>query len=123
MKREMELIREILLNIEGDSHDMTNKYTSEQIGYHLRLLLEDGYITQYFHGEDKPHWVGGFKCQMTYTLTWKGHDFIDASRNETFFKKCLAEIKAKAVPVTVGLLLEYIKMSAKKQLGIGNTED
>ena len=119
----MELIREVLLNIEGETHDLRGRFTGEQVGYHLGLLLDGGYITQYFHGKDRPHWVGGFKSEMTYTLTWKGHDFIDAARNESFFKKCLAEIKEKAVPVTVGLLLEYIKAKAKKQLGIGDTED
>lgn len=122
MKRDMELIRKILLNIEGDKHDLRGTYTGDQVGYHLGLLIDGGYITQYFLGKEHPHWVGGFKCDMTYTLTWKGHDFIEATRNESFFKKCLAELKEKAVPVTFGLVLEYIKAKAKEQLGIGNAE-
>ena len=118
MKRDMELIRLILLNIEGEHHDLTKDYTQAEFAYHLNLLLAGGFLTQYFHGEDKPHVVGGFPCQMTFTMTWQGHDFIDAARNETFFKRALAEIKEKAVPVTIGLVLEYLKAKAREKLGI-----
>ncbi len=56
MKREMELMREFLLNIEGETHDLRGRFTGEQADYHLGLLLDGVYITQYFHGKDKPHW-------------------------------------------------------------------
>ena len=118
MKRDMALIRLILLNIEGDYHDLTTVCTASEIVYHLNLLLDGGFLTHYFYGNDKPHNIGGFMCEMTYSLTWKGHDFIDASRDETFFKKALEEIKQKAVPVTIGIVLEYLKAKAKEKLGI-----
>lgn len=118
MKRDMELIRLILLNIEGEHHDLTKDYTQKEFAYHLNLLLSGGFLTQYYHGEDKPHIVGGFPCQMTFTMTWQGHDFIDAARDEGLFRRALAEIKEKAIPVTIGLVLEYLKAKARERLGI-----
>jgi len=118
MKRDMELIRLILLNIEGEYHDLTQIYTKDEFAYHLNLLLSGGFLTQYFHGKDKPHIVGGYPCQMTLTMTWQGHDFIDAARDEGFYRRALAEIREKAVPVSIGLVLEYLKMKARQKLGI-----
>lgn len=50
MKRDMNLVREILLALEEDlsgfaPEDMEIKgYTDEQIGYHILLLIEAGFI-------------------------------------------------------------------------------
>ena len=118
MKRDMELIRLILLNIEGEDHDLTKDYTQEEFAFHLNLLLNGGFLTQFFHGEDTPHVIGGYPCQMTFTMTWLGHDFVDSARDEKFFKKSLEEIKKKAVPVTIGLFLEYLKAKAREKLGL-----
>lgn len=108
----------ILLNIEGEFHDLTKTHTSDQVAYQLELLRDGEFLTYYFHGQENPHNIGGYLFQMTYSLTWKGHDFIDASRDEKYFKKALEEIKQKAVPVTIGLVLEYLKAKAKEKLGI-----
>jgi len=118
MKRDMELIRLILLNIEGEHHDLTKDYTQEQFAFHLNLLLSGVFLTQYFHGKENPYVIGGFPCQMTFTMTWRGHDFIDVARDEGFFKSVLAELKDKAVPVTIGIVLEFLKAKIKGKLGL-----
>ena len=53
---------------------------------------------------------------MTFTITWQGHDFIDAARDEGGFKSVLAELKEKAVPVTIGIVLEFLKAKIKEKL-------
>ncbi len=85
MKRDLDLIRKIILAVEdlptGTVPDEieSDGYTSEQIGYHSYLIVDSGFA----EGEDmgafedtSPNW------QLAH-LTSAGHDFADAARSET----------------------------------------
>ena len=51
-------------------------------------------------------------------LTWKGHEFLDAARNDTIWKKALGHIKKAGVQVTLPVLEEVLKKAAKDLLGL-----
>lgn len=81
MKRDMDIIRLILLEIEKSvtTDRFINikipEYKPEQISDHVRLLCEADLI------EAKKLCDGGF--WLPVRLTWAGHEFLDAAKNET----------------------------------------
>jgi len=95
MKRDMDLIRKILLTIEEHddsiqmnafSHLQCNVYT---LYYHIKLLHEAGFI----EGEDasSSKWYGF----VIHSITWEGHEFLDAAREDTRWQQA-KEIAGKA---------------------------
>lgn len=86
MKRDMDLIREILLEIES-KHDGSGRGVDIQIAgksrdevvEHLFMLAEVGFI----EGRNASHLQGrGFLVQR---MTWWGHEFLDGVRDPTIW--------------------------------------
>ena len=82
MKRDMDLIRQILLDLE-ESGAYTNwmdidieAYSPEQMDYHLELLVEAGLIS--VASSER-----GRSRQLPVRITWAGHEFLDAARDES----------------------------------------
>lgn len=87
MKRNMDLIREILLLIENDPLprmrvlSVVEGYTKTQVEEHARLLMEAGLITgRKFRDENGP-------AVLNVQLTWAGHEFIESVRDPAIWKK------------------------------------
>src|SRR5262245_10758332 len=99
MKRDMDLVRTILQEIEEHEsllspvHINASGYSPDQITYHLKLLNEAGLIEA---TETTTLREVGFipKC-----LTWRGHEFLDAARNETIWQKAKAVIKDRGASI------------------------
>ena len=93
MKRNMDIIRDILFAIEaldavrGEVQLPHDKYQSEQIHYHVRLLHEAGLI----HAADCS--TGTQFCWIPINLTCQGHEFPDAARNDDIWNRAKAQIK------------------------------
>lgn len=51
-------------------------------------------------------------------LQSEGHEFLDAARNDTIWKKAGEKIKQSGVQVTVSLLEELLKKLLKESLGL-----
>ncbi|SDC60541.1 Hypothetical protein SAMN05421734_11310 [Pelagirhabdus alkalitolerans] len=117
MKRDMELIRSLLLEIEEDERDRiifnpddSDKYTSKQIQYNLKLMVECGLIK----GSVDNYW-DGYKVVVS-DLTWEGHDFLDAARNDTIWNEAKEIAKQKGshlsdlpIAVVTGILVSVSK--------------
>lgn len=114
MKRDMDLIRQILLAAELDEHGLVSNeptvpgYTDEQIKYHISLLGDAGLarvcdITT----------VGSRSPQaMLLGLTWQGHEFLDAARANDRWnqaKKMVTKIGGASMPVWTAVLTELVK--------------
>jgi Hypothetical protein (DUF2513) len=91
MRRDMDLIRKILLKAENaESSDIpkdlhVDGYTQEQVKYHLKLLTDANLITNEQHVplfESKPESTN-WKMSVPRRLSWEGHEFLDAARDET----------------------------------------
>lgn len=116
MIRDMSLVRQILLELEQDTRWGTiaeveiDGYPDDLVSYHVKLLGEAGYIDAVdFSSSGAVDWrVRG--------LTWSGHEFLDAIRNDSVWdktKKIIAEyggavpadlVKAVAVKALTNLL-------------------
>lgn len=105
MKRDMELIREILLQIERNDSPRNpiqieiENTSAEIISYHIELLDEARLI----NAKDLSD-TGGYEWQAI-NLTWSGHEFLDASRNSKIWDGVLGSIREKGI----GLGYEALK--------------
>lgn len=107
MKRDMDLVRKILLEIEEEYvstpiYDLEiESYDMATIAYHCKILHEAGlvsdYDAQYGSGEIIDFAVGG--------LTWEGCDYLDKVRDDSIWQKTKSTIKEKGLP----LVIETIK--------------
>ncbi len=120
MKRELELIRKILLKIEDDPGgwapaDLTcDGYTSEQVGYHAYLLIDGGYA----QGEDISWGASQGPRSMIRTLTWKGHEFAAAARDDTRWNEVMGIVAKKGGSITVEILTQLLAGHMRKAFGL-----
>ncbi|PRH85369.1 hypothetical protein C5L14_23295 [Labrys okinawensis] len=122
MKRDMDLIRSLVLEIENgrDWFETTSDETAEILGiegngvskaeadrleYHLTLLESAGFVEFTHTGEG---WIAE-------RLSWKGHDFADSVRDEEIWRRTKAGASA-AKGFTVDLLVALAKGFVKKQI-------
>ena len=107
MKREMDLVRKILLQIENE-HIATaifnlkiEGYDLATVAYHCKIMHEAGLLSHYSgkYGNDTIYafQVGG--------LTWEGNDFLDKVRDDSVWGKTKDAITQKGLP----LVFETIK--------------
>ncbi len=110
MKRDMELIRLILLKIEEEykSHNIMGLsiegYDMEQIAYHCKMLYEAGFVSDY----EGFYSMAGLEDFQVGSITWSGHDFLDTIRDDGIWDKTKSAIKKKGLP----MLVEIIKTIA-----------
>ena len=117
MKRDMDLCRKILLSVEARESTVSlvevelEGYTAGQIGYHSKLLVDQGLL----EGEDFTGAGVSTHCYGLRCLTYKGHDFLEAARDDTRWRKAKEKIAKKGWPLTLdvmkGVLLKLVENS------------
>lgn len=122
MKRDMELIRKVLFYIEEHSDSKTlirqweiEGHTTEEISYHVKLMVEHGLV------DGRSAGISGHLLWYADSLTWQGHDFLDAIKNDTVWEKVKAGIHSKGLEISqisFGVLKEYVKAELRSKLGI-----
>jgi hypothetical protein len=116
MKRDIQLIRKILIEIEKTSDGVRiaqvkiENYPREQIQYHLALLDEAGLIIA------KDASSGGSLSIMPIRLTWEGYEFLDNARNDTVWNKTLHDIGEITESVALPLLRELLTAALRSQI-------
>lgn len=118
MKREMDLCRKILLEVEEKGNPgllmdfYIESYTLEQISYHIQLLQQAKLVdTEIVLGSSGKHW-------LIYGLTWDGHEFLDAARNDTFWEKAKDIFVNKGAPFSFDVLKEILVKMIRQGLGL-----
>ena len=118
MERDMDLARKILLEIEKRSWKDSGTslkiegYTDDQVYYHVMLLSEAGLIKAMdCSSREGP-------CWYPQSLTWQGHEFLDACREAGRWEKAKALIKEKAGAVGFEVLKALLVGLARESLGI-----
>lgn len=107
MKRDMDLVREILLKVEdlpfdGGFHDIgVEGRSNEEVNYHLMLLDEAGLI----EAQDLTTLTS--TCWKPKRLTYTGHEFLDAARSHTVWTKA----KALVLKTSGALTIEAMKVA------------
>ena len=100
MKLDMDLGREILRKLEDDDKAIGHGWveltfddrSGDEVSYHVRLLHEAGLIEARNLSVMGPT---GF-CWKAERLTWAGHQFLEASREEGLWQKAKQIAKEKA---------------------------
>ena len=118
MRRDMDLARAILLDLErvdkaGRIADIQIEgKTPYEIKYHVRLLAEAGLVRTL---EDPPKAI---RDRTPIALTWAGHEFVEASRDDGLWQKAKRSVSEKAggLPFDV-LKATLIKLVEKSVFG------
>lgn len=125
MQRDMELVRKIMLAAEQHEHGFAPRdieiegYSEEQIGYHCWLLDDAGLaeaIDLTTRGSDSP-------CAALRSLTWAGHEFLGAAKDDTTWQKAkdrLSSAGKSLQSVTLDVLKALLVDVAKQQLRLGS---
>ena len=108
MKRDWDLIRKILLQVEslGDTQSQiegVEGMDAENVSYHINLMVEAGLVI----GDCTQGLDGPLRCSASL-LTWAGHEFLDKIRSAGVWNK----VKAMAREKGLSLSFEMIKTAA-----------
>ena len=118
MKRDMDLIRTILVQVEErnetDMDDLLpDSEARARYGYHVQMLVYEGFLDGVDASSmDGPAW-------LNLELKWRGHEFLSTLRDLTVWEKTKA-VAGKAGGGGVQIMLEIgktiITEAAKEQL-------
>lgn len=113
MKRDLDLIRHILVTIESsDSNKLsiedfvTDEYPPEQIAHHIRLLLDVDYI----EATEVSTLGCPYRQFLIRRITMDGYEYLDSVRDP----KVWSETKSKLAQATSSISLDIIKTVASK---------
>lgn len=119
MKRDMELVRQILLKVEQAESDPNewidlsfDQWTCEVVSYHSKILNDAGLI----EAQDLSTLAGSDWRPMS--LTWSGHEFLDAARDETVWNKAMTSLKEKSMTVPFEVLKAVVMQKCREYFGV-----
>ena len=120
MKLDMELVRKIVFRLEehpggyAPEELKIDGYTPGQIGHHCHLMMQ-GNLIDGLDCTDRDS--DGPQVEPT-SLTWAGHEFANAARNDTLWKKATSTVKEKVCSVSIAVMTQYLQSLAKAGLGL-----
>ncbi len=120
MKRDMDLIRKMVLAIEDAESGYAPRnldidgYSSEQIDYHAYLLVDAGLA----EGERVDTMDSEGPEVLLSNLTWSGHEFAAVARDESRWKKAMGVVQEKGGSVTLSVLTQLLTAFMKDMLGM-----
>lgn len=116
----MDLIRKIVLLLEESPNGLTpghpkiEGYTDEQVAYHAAMLIE----AELAKGSSSNTFDSPSPVVLLNNLTWKGHEFADAARNDSIWDKAKKKIQDKAGTVPWEILTQLLGSLIKKAVGL-----
>ena len=115
MKRDMNLVRLLLLVVEGgDPKPDMSAYNQKQQAYHMAKLIEAGLV----RGGVVRDRSGGVCGASAVELTWEGHEFLDAARSEKVWNRALSKAKSEGIEISISILKELLAQTAKSLLNL-----
>lgn len=110
MKRDMDLIRTLLMNTEAlpdtNGHPISAEgHGAAEICEHVRLAQEAGLLEARFL-------PGSTECAVL-RLTWAGHEFVDAARESRIWEKA----KEMAMRTAEGVTIVSLKVALAHLMG------
>lgn len=119
MKRNPDLIRDLMLALEGEEAaelltlPALAQHEAHAIDHHFRLLLEAGLVTAAYQSPDGRKWIA-------VRLTWAGHDYLDKIRDPAIWRHTKATMsKAGAWSLeTMGTIARAAIMARLEAMGI-----
>lgn len=120
MKRDLDLIRLLLLEIEKQDEAFSSErlgvpgYDSKQIAYHVRLLKD----AEFIEASGDKHLPDGSNTYTIWAITFSGHDYLDAVRQSKVWQRVKDTAKQAGVSLTVALAKEAAVKLAAQLIGM-----
>lgn len=121
MKRDMDLVRRILLEVEERGFEEVKANSFEAEGYdtftvaaHLQLLKEAGLLEASILVLERAGAVEGYAQR----LTWEGHDYLDAVRNQEIWEKTKAHLSKHAGSIPFEMIKAVAIGYIRQRLGL-----
>lgn len=120
MKRDLNLVRMILLDIEpsppgqpifGFNYD--NRSNAE-VMEHVQLLLDANFVD----GQMVPGNMGQPEGCVVMRMTWAGQEFLSKAKNDTVWKKVMAQAEEKGMSTSLAVINGLLEAAAKKYVGL-----
>jgi hypothetical protein len=117
MKRDMEIIRSILLNVEDDKYQYGERVHLDGVsdvvcGHHVALIFDAGLA----EGRLLTSSSIGIAGAMIFRLTSAGHDFCDGIRQDTIWNKAREHILKPGASYGLSILVEYVRVQVHKKV-------
>jgi len=120
MMRDMNLVREILKWASEqeesgfDGNPSFDEYTDDQVDYHVYIMWQAGLVEAIDVSTigDTGH------AAMLSGVTWAGHDFLDAAKDNTVWEKAKKKVLSSGASFTFDLLKDLLVLGAKGPLGL-----
>jgi Hypothetical protein (DUF2513) len=117
MKRDMDLIREILIQIQDHKvaearswQVRINGRDPAEVVEHVHLLVERGLV------RGVPARSGGYTHYLDPNLTWEGHDFIVSARDDSTWARAKRTILERGGALVFEVLKQTLADLAKGQI-------
>jgi hypothetical protein len=113
MKRDMDLVRDILLTAEDGDKSRLSQYSPEDCAGHFLILQDAGLVIGVVSGNNA--------CPGRYVihrLTWQGHEFLQTMRDDNLWKKAKEYVIKPGASWTFEILKEWGKAEIKQRLGL-----
>jgi len=121
MRRDMDLVRKILLDMERKSFEELGAeihipgYSQLDIHHHLKLMTQAGLIEAANISANNDEYF------IPTDITWYGHDFMDAARDDTRWNKAKSvagKVGGVAFDILREILKELAEVAIKTQMGL-----
>jgi hypothetical protein len=117
MKRDMELIRQIMINVEDDKYQYGQRIsldgvTMETCAYHVALIFDAGLAEGRILETNMCPYAGA----LIYRLTSAGHDFCDGIRQDTIWNKAKEHVLKPGASYGLSILVEYVKLQVHQRV-------
>lgn len=122
MKRNPDLVRKILIYLDEKPDDkmvtelQLEGHDANEVMYHFILMDQAGLIR--CEREVSTSTPDRVIRVYPFSLTWQGHEFLEASRNETRWNKAKELIKAKSGSMSMDVLKAVLIAMAKESVGL-----
>lgn len=122
MKRDIDLVRKLLLYLEEKPDDKVVKdlelegYSKDEVQYHFILMDQAGLLR--CEREVSSSTSDRVIRVYPFSLTWQGHEFIEAARNDTFWNKAKEIVKSKSGALSVDVVKALLIAMAKESVGL-----
>ncbi|QIB65005.1 DUF2513 domain-containing protein [Kineobactrum salinum] len=122
MKRDLDLVRKILIFFEEKENDRIVRelsfegYSDLQVKYHLLLMDEAGLLRcERVVSKSTPTRV---IAVHPFSLTWDGHEFLEASKDDSFWNKAKSKVTTSTGALSFDVLKALLIAMAKESVGL-----
>lgn len=117
MKRDMDIIRQILLNVEDDKYQLGETIRLPDVpdticAHRVALILDAGLTVGHLHKTDSY----GIVAADIERLTSAGHDFCDGIRQDTIWSKAKQHIIKPGASYGLSVLVEWVKVEVRRRV-------